>query len=357
LGKLETISKSDLFQDGLKRAATEFGTEIKQLATQPVETLKGVPEGVGRFFKRVSRGVKTGYQRLGDIQEADPGEGAVISGPGSKLPGGKDKGGPQTPSSATLAAAGMAGQTAVNIFGYDSQRRKIAKYLKIDPYTSNPMLSEKLDEVAWAAFAGGLGFSAVKSLAPASTVVSLAAGSVDWVWDTPRGDLKVQNENTLLELGADQESVDRFMRHPWYTLTQKCRLTRGLAELTDVADRKAVMPLVLSVLSHNQARFVVDSISMLVDYHQSRESINRLAVTGTVWGRSQHGLVVPVPADGLSWNKKLATFARFADFKETSKRLIWVRGPVTPRAREELSALGWTVEDRAGLKGVGINLE
>jgi len=351
LAQLDQLSKSDVFVAGLKHSAREFSGAVKQMAAHPKETLEGVPEGIGRFFQRTYRGAKTGLQKLGDMQSKEPQAAAVIPGAGSKLPGGPASGAakgekPQVAS----ATVRMAGKTTADAFGYDEQRRKLAKKLRIDPYTTNAVLEKKLDAIAWAAFAGGLGFTAVKSLAPGSTFISMTTQATDWVWDTPPGDLKVKNEKTLLTLGADQNSVDRFLRHPWYTLTLQSRLVRALKRMPKTARRKAVLPLALSVRSYDQARFVVESLEMLAAYNKTRAPLTALWVAGTVMGRTASGIVVPAPADAVSWNGKLDNFAHRPDFKTVRKRLLWVRGAVTPRAKKELTALGWTVQEDVGPK-------
>ncbi|MGB5984580.1 MAG: hypothetical protein WBG37_04680, partial [Desulfobacterales bacterium] len=165
------------------------------------------------------------------------------------------------------------------------------------------------------------------------------------VWDTPPGDLRVQNEQILLGLGADPQSVDRFLRHPWYSLTLQSRLTRSLERMPRTEGRADLMPLALSVRSFDQARFVVDSVAMLADCHQSRQPISRLEVAGTVWGHTARGIVVAAPAEGISWSADLNRFARRDEFKAAPQRLLLVRGNVTAKARQELAALGWTVEE------------
>ena len=123
---------------------------------------------MGRFFNRVERAAKTGYQTIQD-RRAEPDEPtAVLPGPGSRLPGAPLNGlQPATdqPGSAEVAAK-LAGRTAADIFGYSEQRREIAKRLDVDPYTDNPVLTKRLDEVAWAAFSGGLGVTALTALVP-----------------------------------------------------------------------------------------------------------------------------------------------------------------------------------------------
>jgi hypothetical protein len=60
----------------------------------------------------------------------------------------------------------MSGKVAAAAFGYDDQRRRIARELGVDPYSTNPVLTKMLDDIASAAFAGGLGISAFKAGRP-----------------------------------------------------------------------------------------------------------------------------------------------------------------------------------------------
>ena len=99
-------------------------------------------------------------------------------------------------------------------FGYDDRRRQLAKQVGVDPYTTNPVLAKQLDDIAWAAFAGGLGVTALKSMVPGSMVIGTSTMLTDWVYDTPPGDLKVRNEKALLAMGVSQEAVDHLLRHP-----------------------------------------------------------------------------------------------------------------------------------------------
>ena len=344
LRELEEFDTNDLAADGFRHSAKEFGDNLGHLIAEPEETLKGIPEGVGRFFKRTVRAAKTGVQTLQDRNAgADEGTGAVIEGPGARLPGAAV--GPDAPRSevgTTEASAYLAGKTAADIFGYSEQRREIAKRLKVNPYTENNVLAKRLDDVAWAAFSGGLGVAALKALAPASTLVTLAGSASNWVWDTPPGDLRVFNEQVLLGLGADQDSVDRFLRHPWYTLTLRTRLVKALDAMPEVAGRDRVMPLVLSVTTFDQARFVVESAEMLADLHKSVSPLDRLDVSGTLVGWAAANVIVPAPADALSWTTELHSFALLPEL-EVADRTIYLRGGATETAHSSLAQMGWSL--------------
>ena len=75
----------------------------------------------------------------------------------------------------------------MNILGFDDSRRKLAKRLGVDPYTTNMVLDEKLDEVTWSIFAGDFGIDVATSLIPGSIVVTTSSLVTNWVWDTPPG--------------------------------------------------------------------------------------------------------------------------------------------------------------------------
>jgi hypothetical protein len=56
-------------------------------------------------------------------------------------------------------------------------------------------------------------------------------------------------------------------------------------------------------------------------------------------------LVVAAPLDYLPWVKQVDDFARRTYLRGTERWLL-VSGQVTPRAQQELSALGWRVSDK-----------
>ena len=345
--QLEAMSKSDVFLQGLKGSATELGQQVTQLVTHPVDTVKGMPEGVGRFFERVGRGAKTGTQKLSATKAEQEAKAPPSSGPGAQLPGGTQAPGAKPEVSVTAEAAGAAGHVTRDAFGYDDKRRELAKQVGVDPYTTNPVLAKQLDDIAWAAFSGGLGITALKSVVPASMVLGTATMLTDWVYDVPPGDLKVRNEKALLAMGVSQEAVDHLLRHRWYTLTLQIGLVHGLKRLAGLAGRPDVMPLALTVESEDQARFVVGTVTMLARYHEMVGPLSRLEVRGTVLGRTgAGGLVVAAPVDLVAWTERLYRFASGPDLA-VKERSLWLSGQLTPLARRKLSEAGWVAHEQA----------
>jgi hypothetical protein len=245
------------------------------------------------------------------------------------------------------AAVLAVGKTTADAFGYDDQRRRIARELGVDPYSTNPVLTKMLDDIASAAFAGGLGISAFKAVVPAGMVISTTATVSNWVWDMPPGDLKVQNERSLKAMGVSQDQVDLLLRQPHITLTYQTRLVKALERLKQTAGRPSIMPVATTVLSFDQARFVVEAMEMLAGYNEKISPIKTLDKEVPFAGKTGAGtLVVAGPVDCLAWTEKANRFAGRPDLK-AKQRILWLRGEATPLARQELTRLGWTVRENA----------
>jgi hypothetical protein len=331
LDTLSQVEKSDVFKKALAESTKRTGRSLQQAVTHPVETVKGLPAGVGRFFERVGQGIKTGVQKTEDYvngaQDANPGEG---------------------PDGAEVAAA--AGRGAANVgeslIGYDDARRRVAKPLGVDPYTTNPVLSKKLDEVAWAAWSGEFGLDRAIGLVPGGRAVTVTRSWVsDLVWDMSPGDLRVRLEKQLQGLAVPQDAIDRFMRQKSFTLTIQAALVEALAALGSGPGRVEVITWALTAESEPQARFMAGAVGILANYHRTAAPIRELRVAGTLIGRTQAGgLVVAAPVDYVSWTERTAAFADWPELAGADRQ-VWVSGRLSPRARQEATARGWTIRE------------
>ncbi len=350
LAKLQELEQSEELKKGAQDSANKAIDGVKHFIDEPAETLKGIPEGVGRFFTRTYRSAKTGVQKLQDIHEGHAPGVPTESGPGSRLPGGAQVvQGPANKNEAYKAAGRAAGSVAVNALGFDDARRRLAKRLGVDPYTTNRVLAEKMDEVTWAAFAGDLGVDILTAMIPGGAVITSSTRLSNWVWDTPPGDLRVKIEQTLLGIGVSQADVDLLLRHRWYPLSLQASLALALSELEGVEGRVDLMPLALTVASEEQANYLVETLRMTARYHQTVKPVRALMVAGTAVAVAEDGeLVVAAPVDYLSWNESLDRFARQEELA-APQRSMHLAGDLTERARTELEALGWAVSDRSPL--------
>src|SRR5262245_20862399 len=326
---LDVLSKtesSEIFQKAMAASMKRTGQSLKTAVTHPVETVKGIPAGVGRFFDRASRDVKTGMQKVGDTK----GSGGAESGSSTSAEG--------------KEGAAMAGQSVI---GYDDARRRLAKYLGVDPYTRNKVLADKLDGAAWAVWGGEFGPDTVIGFVPGGFAIKFTRDWVsDLVWDMTPGDLRVRMETHLKGLGVAQDPIDRFLRQPSFTHTVRLALVDSLVALGPGPGRPDVIDWALTAASETQSRFMAGSVAILARHHQAAAPITGIRVAGTVLGETADGaVVVPAAVDYVSWTERVARFAARPDLAAAKTRRLWLAGKLSPRTRQELTARRWTIEE------------
>jgi hypothetical protein len=216
----------------------------------------------------------------------------------------------------------------------------------VDPYTTNPVLSKKLDDAAWAVWGAEFGPDRLIGFVPGGFALTFTRDWVsDLVWDMTPGDLRVRMQGQLKSLGVEQDPIDRFFRQRWFTNTIRLALTDGLVALGPGPGRPDVIAWALTAESETQARFMAGSVAILARHHQTAAPIARVKVAGTVLGETAGGaVVVPAAVDYISWTERIATFAGRPDLAVKDRR-VWLAGRLSPRARQELTARKWTIEE------------
>jgi hypothetical protein len=179
LGELEKVSKSKAFAEAAGKAIQRPVTSAANIVAHPVETVKGLPGGVSRMWDRAKLGAAA-------VGEAASGQG-------------------KTDAQKAADITDRVGSISVDVLGFEKERRDLAKSVEVDPYTTNPVLSKKLTDVAWAAFSGRMGIQAVTAIVvPFSTALSVVTITNTAVYDTPPGDLLNNAAAAFKEAGADE---------------------------------------------------------------------------------------------------------------------------------------------------------
>lgn len=343
LAALQKMADSEAFKKGFADAGKNTAGDLRAIVTSPLDTLSGVPAGVGHFFQRTTLAASTGIRQLGHLQDAHEGK-KPPEGPGSKLPG-KNTGQPAELPGVAGEAARMSGRVAADVLGYGRVRRMIAREVQVDPYTTNPVLKERLDDLAHSAFAGNLGISVIKSALPATLAVDTAGVLSTFVWDTLPGDLRVDNKSRLLALGAKEDAVNALLSKHWFTMSSQTRFAHALSRLKGVPGALEALAFADSVISEDQALFVVNTVEMLAHYHEKQAPLAEVLARGTLMGRTASGeLVAVAPVDYLSWTGQLARFLDHDDVR-SGKRSAWLTGRASPVARKALEEAGWEVHE------------
>lgn len=337
LASLSEMKKSDIFVESLGKSAAALGGAAVNAVTNTAEVAKAIPAGVGRFLERTARSVKTGVQNMGDVQEN------------------KEAGAPRGAEASTneinkaAVAGATAGATALSVLGYDEKRRGLAKQLGVDPYTTNPVLKKGLDDVAWAAFAGGLGVDVLASAVPGARLIQSTSMVNDWIYEKPPGDLKVWIDKSLRDIGVDQETIDLFLRQKYWTLTTQTILVKALEKLSGVDGRAAVLDTAVTADNEDQARFLAVGLSLLAREHESTPL--KAIVDGKPIGMTQKGRVVAtMPLDYVCWTERVSKFANREDLLPNKPKVL-IAGQMSPKAREEMQKLGWEIQEQVALAG------
>jgi hypothetical protein len=321
--ELDNTSKTGTFVKSMATTAAKPLESAGNMVMHPVDTVTGLPSGVGRLFERVS----TGAGRLWDT--------ATDS----------SKGGLER----TGEVAAQTGAITKDALGYEQERRELAKKLGVDPYTTNPILAKKLDEIATTAFRAHLGVNTVISVfVPASMIITGVRVTDDLVWDTPRGDLIVLVENKLQELQVPKAQISAFTHNPAIPLSLQVAVVENLGRFGEIPGRGDVVRLMGSVETESQARFLATSLRMLAENHEKKKPITAVAAPGPLIGRDRDGvLILPAPVDYVSWTERVASFAKSPGFLAVPQRMLWITGQMSPRAKQEFAANGWTIHEGA----------
>jgi hypothetical protein len=320
LDQLSKMSKTDEFLKAAGNAAEKPFKAAADIAAHPVETVKGAPAAVGRFFDRVQLGAK----RV------------------AASAGGSDK----TTEEKAEAVTKRVGGISADVLGYEQERRALAKRLSVDPYTTNAVLAKKLDEISWVTFSGRLGVNTLTAVVvPFSIVLSATSITRDLVWDTPPGDLVNVVQAKFRATGASEDQVAALIANQWYSLTVLTALAGSLEAFTGVPGREQIVAFAARAQNEDMARTIAGAVAMLQSYHSSINPLTQVAAPGPIVGRTGDGsLIAPAPLDYVAWTERVATFAKRADLSAKS-RTAWISGTFSSRAKRQFAAVGWTTQE------------
>ena len=270
-----------MFLQAAGNAAARPVEAVVSLVTDPVQTIQGIPSGISRFFDRI----QLGAQRI--VQAAsDP---------------------TKTEQQRTEEAAQRIGSATITALGFEQVRRQLAKGLGADPYTTNPVLSKKLTDMAWVAFSGRLGVNLLTSaFVPGSTAISGLSFTHDLVYDTSAADLIVLNQQKMLAMGASDAQAQALLGNKWFSLSVLTAMVTELERLGGVAGRPYVLALAATATKEEEARFLAAAVHVLARLNVGGVPIRRVITRGTVIGITPDGaVVVPAPVDYLSWTDRV----------------------------------------------------
>lgn len=321
LARLDGVTGSAVFADAIAQSLKRSGRSLVRVVTSPVETVKGIPAGLGRMLTRTAAGVRRTAQSVADAVSRERDDGASAAGAASGAP-----------------------NSAKEVLGLNKARRSLARELGIDPYSSNPLLQQRLEDLAWAAMAGGVSIDiAVGALSGGAGQVLSVSGRLDnLVWELPPTEIRDRVERRLLARGLDATAVRGCLAAPAFTPTLQLRWADALDALGQPAGESGVLALCASVRGEVHMRFLIQQLEMQADASDPASEL--IALEQSIAARTKSGIYrVTLPVDHLSWTEALQQRD-----SAPSKRQLWIAGSVSRLAARELRRAGWQVQAGRG---------
>lgn len=244
--------------------------------------------------------------------------------------------------------------------GFSYMKRGLAFQFGVDPYSSNPALQDELNELAWIAFTADLAPQFGYLFMPGGGMLWLTFSATRWtsyldeqVRDNSPTDLRARNRDTLGKMGVREEDIHGFFLNPLYSPRHTTFITTALDGLTGVDDREAFLAVAKEADSEDLVLFYQYVAEMMHGYHLHVGAVDRLLALPRIPAlyTKDQALVVMLPVDYLFWTSRVARVAQamtasVPDRPRIARRELWIAGNVSPRARQEFEALGWTVYEQ-----------
>ena len=328
LDRMSEFSTSEVFAAAAARAAEQKAKAVANVVYDPVGTAKALPGGIARFAKGVGRSVK---------------------GSADRVMAAKDERGPDTRTTEAKAmdAASAAGGAAENLL-ISSKRREWAAKIGADPYTSNELLAKKLDDVAWAAYAGGFALNVAMPVVPGLGLVEAAD---QLVYQLPPGELQKRNDEALKAAGLGDAARKALFLNRNFTPTLQTEFVKAVAALGAATGKGEVVALAAESKTEGDARYIRRCVQLLAA--GAKEVGGWKALTtgeNEIEAVASDGrLVLPWSVDYMTWNAGTAP-EESLPVKAATTREVWVTGVATARAKDELRARGFAVIERRPLR-------
>lgn len=366
--RIEEVSAIErLDETGMAKAAgkqarsrtREVWEGLKRIVRKPKETVQGLPDGVARMVKARAQKIGRQASKLYDRSRDRLAEDENAAEPSGPLTAAREpKPAPDPNESATERKVKKEGKRLIKSeLGYASARRFIAREVSVDPYSSNPILKEKLDALAWSATSSNVGFNLVmKSLGAATFGVLPQMLKIDRiVWEETPENISEMNRKRLNELGCTPGLTRRFVRNGAFSSTLQTDLVNALSSLRLIRGCDDVLAMSIDARGEIEGRFMVNSLRLLlaaplpgqVGYTAGECAIETLG--GGLGALCEGELVVPVPVDALIWDADMAIFLNAENVRDARARTILLTGFADQEARVRLTERGFAIIEYAPL--------
>jgi hypothetical protein len=358
LEALDRASRSGAFAHAIAERGRKTGTAVAHVVEHPVDTITGLPEGVVRYLRKqidtwsgraqsLADRSSREFENRGDPYHAPIGPMTAAREPHDEPASDEKK------NRAWYARAGTETEReAKRYLKYSEQRREMAKVLGVDPYSTNPLLDDKLDTLAWAAVWGN--FSAGSALGEisgdAANVIAWSGKLNQYILQLDPEQLREINRKRLLTFCGDEFAVRQFLRRGGFTDTLRTALADALEDLKPQSGCDELIELATTTHGEVEARYLVDALKLIERQPDARGGQLLVAGAALAWRTPTGKLLLPLPVDYLTWSHAIAEFLDQPTFAARDK-IALIGGEASMPAQRGLTERGWSLALRTPFEG------
>jgi hypothetical protein len=356
---LDRASRTDAFSHAIAERGRKTGSAILHVVEHPVDTITGLPLGVVRYINAKWKSFTGKAESLSDRSTKEfENKGDAFRAPSGPMTADRDappiEGYPPDKKnrawySRVESEAEREGKRQLK---YNSERRDMVKMLGIDPNTTNPIIREKLDDLAWAAVVGN--FSAGAAL---GTITGGAANVVTWtgrlnqyVLEKTPEDLREENRERMAKYCSDDFAVRQFLRRGGFNDRLRTALAQSYDKLKPQSGCNELVELAATTRGEVEARYLADALKMIQKRAETGKGKLLVVDAALVWQTDEGKLLLPLPVDYLTWSHDIGDFFDDPVFR-TKDRTILIGGDASPLAMRKLTERGWNIVVHAPFDG------
>jgi hypothetical protein len=246
-----------------------------------------------------------------------------------------------------------------DLIGFSKTKREYAYQLGVDAYTDNEKLQDRLNEISWAGYAGGITWAAAMSAVPGGAGLAITISGTNRLLNemlrtTPPVDLRRMNGEKLKAMDMHPEVAEAFLNNSIYSPFYQTHLVNALDEMKGVGNRATFVRLAAASADKDIAFFRQRQAQMYAGYHKAVAPFQTFIALGEFAAArtTLNEVVFNVPLDHLVWTQEMAKLLTAADTRVTQltrpvNKQLWVTGTVSARARKEIESRGWQVHEKS----------
>jgi hypothetical protein len=293
---LRRMDSGDQFANSLGNGAKNTVTAVGQTITDPVGTISSVPKGVSKFFGSLGESLKGGSSEYED-------------------------------------------SAYTNVLGASKAKRSLASQLGVNPYSTNKVLMDELNRVAWSEAGGTLTVHLAVAAIPAgaSTALNMNRTAQAEIVENDPKQLAIINRKKLMAIGLSQRTADILIKAKAFSPLHKTAITEALISLGAGHGQDAFIQATARATTEIDANYFQQVAQLIEKYNQSECRVQTIVSTGrSVSFHDTNGAwVFPVPYDYCLWTSSVSSRANalFAQRQPGQRLIVYSTGIASPTAR------------------------